>query len=462
MIAAQYNHVAWRGACMAAFLAMALTGAAGASVVEPFILADHRGEASDMAVSRLYGHLMIQGADVSLMDIASTPELLLSNVRFEGVGDSGLAGLMLILLQDSQTEMLAVPAATVALANQWVSQDDATYVADDVYDVEVRERRMNVAAGDNRLAARSLGGERPGRRQMATGRPSSAPPGRVGQPPVWTGAVRAGSAAAVSQPQTVAAMAATSAPMETVQSPQEGQNEGVNAILFVAASGNLAAEARFWQEGNLLKIQLTNTSMADPAAVTEVLTALFFNIAGQPTLTPVSVVMASGSTILYPITQPSDGKTVSGEWAYRKGDVKTPGSMEYGLSVTGYNSIFKQTDRFPGASLHGNGNNTSDASFGLVGPGKTNTGNKTMTGNLPFIQNSVIFTLSGLPDTFDLLTDIDRVWFQYGTSLGDPSIESLRIIQEWEEELINPPEVPEPAALSLLAMGSLILLRRRR
>jgi len=245
-----------------------------------------------------------------------------------------------------------------------------------------------------------------------------------------------------------------------------GDDEEIHWIVFEATSGNLSAEVRFWQEGNKLMIQLINTSLVDPVDGAGVLTALFFNVDGQPTLAPVSAVIASGSRLLYPIRQPSDGVSVGGEWAYRAGDVKSPGSMEYGLSATGFNAIFKPADRFPGESLINNGNSMSDISFGLVGPGKVLDGkDKAMYASNPFIQTSIIFTLTGLPETFDLMYDITNVWFQYGTSLNNPYLTSTRIIQRWEEEIINPPDppvVPEPATLSLLAAGAMGLLRRRR
>jgi hypothetical protein len=249
--------------------------------------------------------------------------------------------------------------------------------------------------------------------------------------------------------------------MMAASAPAVGTSPGddIHAIVFEGSSsdGRLSAEVRFWQEGSNLKIQLTNTSLVNPLTTGEVLSALFFNVAGQPTLTPVSAVLATGSKILYPVRLPSDGVSVGGEWAYRRGDVKSPGNMEYGISATAFNAIFKPADRFPGENLAGNGNSMSSISFGLVGPGKTATGSNQMNGQNPFIQYSVIFTLSGLPPTFNLLTDITQVWFQYGTSLNDPSFQTIRIPQEWE-----PPEVPEPMTLGLLMLGSAGLILRRQ
>jgi len=251
-----------------------------------------------------------------------------------------------------------------------------------------------------------------------------------------------------------------------IKSEPEEEEEEIRWIVFEAAStdGKLSAEVRFWQEGTQLKIMLTNTSMTNPLTDADILTALFFNVDNQPTLTPVTAILGPNSVLLYPQKQPSDGVTVGGEWAYRAGDVKSP--MEYGLSATGFNAIFKPADRFPGESLINNGNSMSDMKFGLVGPGKVLVGkDKAMYESNPFIMSSIIFTLDGLPETFDLLFDITNVWFQYGTATNAPSLTSTRNVQRWEEEIINPPQppdVPEPAPLGLLAIGATALLRRRR
>jgi hypothetical protein len=444
-------------------LLAACAGSAGAAAVDPFIFVDRNGEAVTVMVSRSRNQVMFQRTNHSLVDVAHIPEVVLSQVRFEEVGDSGIAGLMVILAQDDHTDD---DTARIALVGQWLRQRYTDAPVGAHGDETQHEHRTGFVATDDPFSSMGLDDRinRVSRHRVATDKPLETP-GRVSRASGRGGVVRADQAAPVGKPRGVAA---TPAPPGAVQSTPDEGDDDIHAIVFVATSGNLAAEARFWQDGSNLMIQLTNTSTVNPATVSEVLTALFFNIAGQPTLTPISVVMTAGSKILYPITLPTDGKTVSFEWAYRAGDVKSPGNMEYGVSVTAFNAIFKPADRFPGPSLHGNGNNMSDVSFGLVGPGKTNTGSNAMTGQLSFIQDSVIFTLAGLPEDFDLLTDIDHVWFQYGNSLNSPSMESFRITQKWEEELLkppdppDPPDVPEPATLSLLMISALGLLRRRR
>ena len=68
-----------------------------------------------------------------------------------------------------------------------------------------------------------------------------------------------------------------------------------------------------------------------------------------------------------------------------------------------------------------------------------------VTGTNALIQNSVVFTLPGLPVGFDPSTAISNVNFQYGTSLLDSNI-----------------QVPAPGALSLLAAAVLCSRRRLR
>jgi hypothetical protein len=75
--------------------------------------------------------------------------------------------------------------------------------------------------------------------------------------------------------------------------------------------------------------------------------------------------------------------------------------------------------------------------YGITSAGDdTSTGNKRVTGDLPLIQNQVVFTLSGLPSDFDLVTAVSDVSFQYGTDLREPNL-----------------PVPEPATMLLLGSG---------
>ncbi len=198
------------------------------------------------------------------------------------------------------------------------------------------------------------------------------------------------------------------------------------AMTVTATSGNLAAEAIFTQSGSDLVVKLSNTSTYDVMNPAEVLTALFFTINGA-TLTPVSAVLAPGSTTYFGPTN----SNVGGEWAYASG---------LGISSTGL-GLFG-SGNFNGPNLQGP-NSVDGLQYGLTSAGDNlSTGNAAVTGGFALTQNSVVFTLSGLPTDYDF-SKITNISFQYGTALTEPNL---------------PPDnhkVPEPGTLMLLGSGLL-------
>ncbi len=178
-----------------------------------------------------------------------------------------------------------------------------------------------------------------------------------------------------------------------------------------------------------LQIVLTNTSPDDVLIPTQVLTAVFFDLAGSPTLSPISALL-NGSTVYF---GPNGGPTgVGGEWAYGT-DVSAFGTtFGYGLSSAGL-GIFGNSDFLVGSNLvdpvavNGLGYGITSAGDNLL------TGNKEVTGNVPLIKNSVTFLLSGLTD-FTEVPDISNIRFVYGTSLSEQP-------------------VPEPGTFLLLGSG---------
>lgn len=209
-------------------------------------------------------------------------------------------------------------------------------------------------------------------------------------------------------------------------------------ITFTGSSGNLAASANFTVSESNLVVTLTNTSLADVLVPTEVLTAVFFTLAGDPTLTRVSAVLAIGSSVLFPPSG-GGGPNVGGEWAYKDGLIGAPLGADEGISSAGF-GLFGSRDRFPGSNLQ---NNSSPAGleYGITSAGDNpSTGNNNnVKGKYALIKKSVDFTF-GLPNgfTFDPSAQgaITNVSFQYGTSLTDPNI-----------------PVPEPATMVLLGFG---------
>lgn len=214
-------------------------------------------------------------------------------------------------------------------------------------------------------------------------------------------------------------------------------------LVFTGSQGNLSAAASFEiMPFNNLRLVLTNTSSHDVFAPSEVFTALFFDIAGDPNLTPVSAVVAPGSAVWFGGTDPSG--IVGGEWAYRSGLSGAPSGAQQGLSSVGL-GLFGPADRFPGSNLQGP-TSPDGLQYGLTSAGDDPaTGNAPVTGNYALIDNSVIFILAGLPTGFSL-SDISNVSFQYGTDLSESNFHD------------DPPTgAPEPGSAVLATIGVALL-----
>jgi len=223
---------------------------------------------------------------------------------------------------------------------------------------------------------------------------------------------------------------------------------------FTYTSGNpSAARADFQVSGNKLVVTLINTSAFDIMVPEEVLTAIFFDLRGNPILEPVDAILGSGSqvyrdnaTIIVP-----EGD-VGSEWAYRKDIATLPAA--YCISSVGLGDLIGPMDRFdtshdadylwPPASPDG-------LQFGIASTGDNpSTGNGGVLAN-PLIRDSVVFTLSDLSQDFDL-DGILNVWFHYGTDYSPPVYKPSSV-------------VPEPVTMlgMFLGIGGLVnYLRKRR
>jgi hypothetical protein len=212
-----------------------------------------------------------------------------------------------------------------------------------------------------------------------------------------------------------------------------------SASAFTYSFSNTVQSARLDAQvsGSNLIITLTNTSIEDPSTPTEILTGVFFDIAGDPTLNALSAAICQGCSVTGGGLTDANGG-VGGEWAYKSATDLAFGA-NYGISSTGL-SLFGPKDIFGGTSFSKNPPNG-------LGYGITTTNDKSANNNggmgVPLIMNSVVFTFSGVPQGFDPSTAITNVTFQYGTALNELT-------------------VAEPATLPLLVVGIVFLATYRQ
>lgn len=239
------------------------------------------------------------------------------------------------------------------------------------------------------------------------------------------------------------------------------------ATLFTGSSGSLSASADFSVVNGNLQVLLTNTSNADVLVPSDVLTAVFFNIASDPVFTSISAVLPQGSTVVYNkrvIAGPANG-VVGGEWGYAHGLSGTPGGANQGISSSGLGGTFGQPT-FPGSNLAGPAA-LDGLQYGILSAGDNiRTGNGGIKGN-ELVKNSVLFTLGAVPMNFDPAAFITDVSFQYGTNLSEPNYTaSCTSACGPTGGGGNNTTVPEPASLLLLGTAGALLMgftmRRRR
>jgi hypothetical protein len=199
----------------------------------------------------------------------------------------------------------------------------------------------------------------------------------------------------------------------------------VGAIGFTFSDGSgRSGSVDFAQSGADLTVTLMNTALGATANPTDVLTAVFFSLAGNPTLATSSALINSGSSLVNctaanGCTAPVAGN-VGGEWAYASGLAGAPGGAASGISAVGF-GLFGPADRFDtGSNLQGP-TSPAGVNFGLITTGSLNTGNGDLD-NSALIRTSAVFTLSRLPVDYDLAAALSHVSLQYGSALDDPNL----------------------------------------
>jgi hypothetical protein len=224
-----------------------------------------------------------------------------------------------------------------------------------------------------------------------------------------------------------------------------GTGAGNDKVLSASASFDLAVSGTATQ----LVVRLTNTGDYNPNDSADILTAIFFSLPGDPTLTRISAVLNAGSSLFFQgaVTNEPCGDIVGGEWTYKAGLTGAPSGANQGISSAGF-SWFGPSDVFPGPTLGTKeGTPPNGVAWGLT---TTNDNARAYNGGLAgrgFIKNSAVFTLGNVPASLEL-SQISNVSFQYGTTLDEPNI----VV------------VPEPNTLVLTSAAFLgtTLVRRRR
>lgn len=230
-------------------------------------------------------------------------------------------------------------------------------------------------------------------------------------------------------------------------------------IMFNFAQGNLAANATFSKSGDNLTITLRNTATVDVANPTDVLTGLFFDIAGPAALlTRVSALLESltGTPVLFAsgTNQPFTGYNgtngdVGSEVGYRTGaSTQQAGIGDHAIGHVGMEDFLGV--QFMGAPTRFDSNDANNLQgplspngieYGLVNSTYTGGGNNPVNGPNALITNGMIYTFTGFAGFNE--SDISNIRFNYGTEFN--------------------PVIPAPPAVLLGILGfSMVGLIKKR
>ena len=215
-----------------------------------------------------------------------------------------------------------------------------------------------------------------------------------------------------------------------------------------AGGANLQAQADFDITGSTLTITLANTVANDNNSGGQdvpgnTLSGVFFNLTGNPTLTPVSATLPAGSSIIQTsrcaLAGACSTTNVGGEFGYAKYASYPSPRGSQGIGSAGY--ITGNSANFGGVDLGNNHSQLDGIDFGIISLDPSYNPNGDLSSR-PLIKNSVIFVLT-IPGPALTTADISSVAFQYGTAFSD-----THAIVSGTQQVI-----PEPSTLLLLGSG---------
>lgn len=207
-------------------------------------------------------------------------------------------------------------------------------------------------------------------------------------------------------------------------------------------SETFKASATFVVSNLDLIVTLSNTGTFDPKSPADILTGVFFDIVGDPHLTPVSASVGLGSTVIgHALPLGFDGD-VSGEWAYKNdlSYVSDGSTNDEGISSTKL-SWFKKADLFSDLKIKGT-SPLSGAQFGVTTLDDLASNDDGGLKNKGLIQSTVVFVFDNLPTNFTV-DDISNVAFQYGTSIKSGIDIAGEVVSQ----------IPEPSTVTLVVFG---------
>jgi hypothetical protein len=208
----------------------------------------------------------------------------------------------------------------------------------------------------------------------------------------------------------------------------------------------LNASVTFTVSDLQLVITLSNTATYDADDSADVLTGIFFTLAGDLSLTPTSALLGSDTAIKDRPGESGPGMNVGNQWAYRNDLTGMASGANEGIAIANLKE-FGNRHRFSGPKLGSSGG----VKYGVTTDFDSLGNDKSSIKNQQLIENSVVFTMGGLPTNFTL-ADISNFSFQYGANLNDGNLAGTISGS-------GSPVIPEPNTIALVAVGLLGCVR---